>query len=140
VLIVVAAMSREFLWITLPLTLFAIFLFVWGREERRTENVISRMPVVGKYMLKALEQIDSIISPRDQEYERHVAIVIDGYDHDLRKSLRELWRTRNSSRILANHLSQFVADGLIEFPKNGPGWIKADLRRVVGRTLDKLGP
>jgi hypothetical protein len=140
VLIVVAAMSREFLWITLPLTLFAIFLFVWGREEHRTENVISRMPVVGKYMLKPLEQIDSIISPRDQEYERYVAIVIDGYDHDLRKSLRELWRTRNSSRILANHLSQFVADGLIEFPKNGPGWIKADLRRVVGRTLDKLGP
>jgi hypothetical protein len=110
VLIVVAAMSREFLWITLPLTLFAIFLFVWGREEHRTENVISRMPVVGKYMLKPLEQIDSIISPRDQ------------------------------ARILANHLSQFVADGLIEFPKNGPGWIKADLRRVVGRTLDKLGP
>jgi hypothetical protein len=139
-LIVVAAMSREFLWTTLPLTLFAIFLFVWAREERRTETFIGRLPIVGQYALKALEKFDSIISPRDQEHEHHVATVINGYDHDLRKSLRELWRTKNSSHTPANHLNIFIRDGLIDFPNNGPGWIKDNLRRVIGRTLDKLGP
>jgi hypothetical protein len=137
-LIVVAAMSREFLWTTVPLTLFAIFLVVWGREGRRTEAFVGRLPG-GKYALKALEQLDMVISPRDKEYEHHIQIIIEGYGHDLRNSLRELWRIRNSSRILADHLSRFTADGLIEYPKNGPGWIKTDIRRAVGRVLDKLG-
>jgi hypothetical protein len=37
------------------------------------------------------------------------------------------------------HLDPFTKDALIDYPKDGPGWIKADLRRVVGRMLDKLG-
>jgi hypothetical protein len=107
-----------------------------GRPPHRT--FIGRLPG-GKYALKALGQLDLIISPRDQEYEQHVCAIIDGYDHDLQNSLRELCRTRTSSRTPANHLDRFTADGLIEYPKNGPGWIKADLRRAVDSTLDKLG-
>jgi hypothetical protein len=68
----------------------------------------------GKYALKGLEQLDLIISPRDQEYEQHVRTIIGGYDHDLLKSLRELWRTKNSSHTPAEHLDRFTRDGLIE--------------------------
>lgn len=126
----IAAVSREFLWTTLPIELFAIFLLVWGREGRRTEAFIGRLPGVGKYALKVLEQLDLIISSRDQEYEQHVCTIIRGYDDDLQKSLRELWRTKNSSHTPGNHLNRFTKDGLIEYPINGPVWIKADLRRV----------
>jgi hypothetical protein len=88
-LIVVAAVSREFLWTTFPIAIFAIFLVVWGREGPRTEAFVGRLPG-GKYALKVLEQLDMVISPRDKEYEHHIQIIIDDYDHDLQKSLRRI--------------------------------------------------
>jgi hypothetical protein len=59
-------MGREFPWIAIPLELFAIFLIIWGREGRRTEAFIGRLPA-GGYMLKVLEQLDLILSPRDRD-------------------------------------------------------------------------
>jgi len=134
----VAVIGRAYPWIAVPLGLFAVFLIVWGREGRRTEAFIGRVPG-GSYMLKGLEQLDLILSPRDREYERHIRTVIGGYDVDQRKSLRDLWRTRSSSRTPSEHLNRFVADGFIEYPKDGPGWIKPDLRDIVARALDELG-
>ena len=86
-------MSREFLWTNSQLNYLQYF-FLYGVEKgRRTEAFIGRLPG-GKYALKALE------------HERHVRTIIGGYDRDLQKSLRELWRTRNS-HTLAKHLDRF---------------------------------
>jgi len=137
VVAVFAVIGREYPWIAAPLTLFAVFLIVWGREGKRTETFIGSLPG-GRYILKSLDQLDLILSPRDQEYDQHIRTAIVAYDDELRTALRTVFRTRNSSTILAQHLDRFVADGLIEYPKDGPGWIKPDLRRVVGRTLDEL--
>jgi hypothetical protein len=133
-----AVIGRAIPWIALPLELFAVFLIVWGIEPRATEAIIGKLSF-GRYILKGLEYIDSVLSPRDREYDQHIQAVITAYNDDLRASLRTVFRTRNSSRILADHLNRFVADGLIEYPKDGPGWIKPELRRVVSRTLDELG-
>jgi hypothetical protein len=53
--------------------------------------------------------------------------------------LRTLFSARNSSKIVAQHLSQFNADGFMEYPKEGPGSIKEELRVVVGHRLNELG-
>jgi hypothetical protein len=63
---VLATMAREYVLLQLLLAIFAVFLVVWGRAERRTEEFIGWLPG-GSYALKVLNQLDSIISPRDQE-------------------------------------------------------------------------
>jgi hypothetical protein len=133
---VLAMAAREYVWLQIPLAAFAVFLIVWGREGKRTEAFVSRLPG-GSYALKTLEQLDLVLSPRDREYEQHRKNIIIGYDDDQRKALRELWRTRNTSHN--PHLDRFVKDGWIEYPKDGPGWIKPELMAVVGRTLDERG-
>lgn len=135
---VAAMIGRAYLWIAIPLTLFAVFLILWGRESKKVEAAIGQMPG-GRYALVILEQLDLLLSPRDREYEQHVRSIIISYDRDQQKSLRDLWRTRSSSGTSGEHLNRFVADGFIEYPKDGPGWIKPDLREVVGRTLDEVG-
>lgn len=136
---VVAMIGSAYQWVAALLLLgFAFFLIVWGRAPRSTESFVGRLPC-GSYWLKCLEQLDFIISPRDRAFEQHVRSIIVGYDDDHRKSLRALWITRSSSGAPHEHLSQFSAAGFIEYPKDGPGWIRPDLRYVVRRTLDELG-
>ncbi len=135
---VLAVMARDFQLIELALGLVAVFFIVWGRWNRETEAFIGRLPC-GKCALKFLEQIDLILSPRDREHDQHIRAVISAYNSDIRASLRIVLRTRNSSRVLAHHLAPFTADGLIEYPQNGPGQIKPELRYIVERTLSELG-
>jgi hypothetical protein len=48
-------------WIALPLLVIVVLLFAWGLEPKRTEEFIGRQPY-GNYLLKALAQLDLIIS------------------------------------------------------------------------------
>jgi hypothetical protein len=57
-----------------------------GRAERRTEAFIGGLPG-GSYALKALNQLDLIINPRDQEHDKHIRTIIVGYDDDLNRDL-----------------------------------------------------
>jgi hypothetical protein len=56
---VLAALAR--VWIAVPLLVLAGLLFAWGLEPKRTEEFIGRQPY-GNYLLKALAQLDLIIS------------------------------------------------------------------------------
>jgi hypothetical protein len=134
---VLSVIGRAYPWIAIPITLFAVFLLVWGRDSRRTEAFIGRLPG-GAKLLETLEYLDFVLSPRDREYEQHIRTIIIGYDRDRQKFLRDLWRVRSSSGTPAEHLNRFVADGFIEYPKDGPGWIKPELREIVGRTLHEV--
>ena len=48
-------------WVAVLLFVLAAFLIAWGMEPKRTEAFIGRLPF-GNYLLKALAQLDSIIS------------------------------------------------------------------------------
>ena len=137
-IMVLAVMARHFLLAEKALGLVAIFFIVWGRWNRGTEAFIRRLPC-GKYALKFLEQIDLILSPRDREYDQHIRAVITAYNSDMQDSLRIVLRTRNSSRVPPHHGATFTDDGLIEYPRNGPGRIKPELRYIVERALNELG-
>jgi hypothetical protein len=137
VVVLVAMIGSYFPLVAIPLWLFAAFLFAWGREPRRTEAFIGRLPG-GGYIVKALERLDLVLSTRDQEYDQLIRTIVTDYDNDLRQSLRILWRTRNTSQIMAEHLNQFTTDGLIEYPHLGPGSIKPELRYIIERVLDEL--
>jgi hypothetical protein len=93
---------------------------------------------MGRHLLRGLEQIDLLLVPQDREYNQHIRSIIQGYDAEWRRALRVLYRTRNTNSV-APYLSRFVADGFIEYPKDGPGWIKPELRDIVGRALDEFG-
>jgi hypothetical protein len=56
---VLAVITR--LWFAVPLLAIAVLLFWWGLEPKRTEAFIGRLPY-GSYLLKALAELDSIIS------------------------------------------------------------------------------
>ena|SRR5271166_2636343 len=135
---VLSVIGRAYPWIAIPITLFAVFLLVWGREGRRTEAVIGALPL-GNYLLKALKQLDLILSPRDLEYEQQIKVIITEYDDGLRKALRVLWKTRNPNNIGIEQWSRFFKDSLVESPSNNRGGVKAELREIVGRVLDDLG-
>jgi hypothetical protein len=80
-----AAMARDFPLVEILLVFLAIFFVVWGRASRGTEALISQLPG-GKYVLKALEQIDLILSPRDREHDQHIRETIIAYSPELRAS------------------------------------------------------
>jgi hypothetical protein len=138
IVVALAAIGREYPWIVIPLVLVAVFLILWGRESRATEQFIAALPG-GRYILKGLHQVDLIISPRDQEYERHLRTLIAGYPEIVRISLVKLRTTRAATSIPESHWQQFRHDGLVDHPHSGPGPIKEDLREIVGRILDDLG-
>ena len=75
---VLAVIGGAYLWIAVPMTLFAIFLLVWGREGRRTEAVVGGLPG-GYYLLKVMRQLDLVLSPRDVAYEQHIRETITKY-------------------------------------------------------------
>jgi hypothetical protein len=133
----IAVMGRAVPWIAVPLILLAVFFIFWGTEQRPTERFIQQLPL-GPHILKILDAVDSAVTPRDREYERDVRSIITGYDASERAALRLLYQTRNTNRVPAFE-NKFKADGFIEYPKDGPGWIKPEARDVVGRTLDELG-
>jgi hypothetical protein len=49
-------------WIGVPLLLIAVLLFAWGLEPTRTEAFVGRLPYIGNYILKALANLDSVLS------------------------------------------------------------------------------
>ena len=61
--IAVSAGLTSFLLALLLLAL-AGFLIVWGKEPKRTEEFVGGLPF-GNYLLKAMVQLDSIISSRE---------------------------------------------------------------------------
>jgi hypothetical protein len=137
---VLSMIGRAYLWIAIPTTLFAVFLLVWGREGRRTEAVIGQLPLrFGYYLLKALKQLDLILSPRDLEYEQQITKTITDYDDSLRKALRILLKTRKPNNISTQQWERFFEDSLAESPFNMRGGVKSELREVVGHVLDDLG-
>ena len=50
---VLATVMGAFVWISLPLLVLAVLLFVWALEPKRTEAFVGRLPW-GNYLLKAL--------------------------------------------------------------------------------------
>jgi len=52
-------------WLSLLLLTLAGFLIVWGQDPKRTEEFVGGLPF-GNYLLKAMAQLDSIISPRER--------------------------------------------------------------------------
>jgi hypothetical protein len=61
--IAVSAGLTSFMLALLLLAL-AGFLIIWGKEPKRTEAFVEGLPF-GNYLLKALAQLDSIISSRE---------------------------------------------------------------------------
>jgi hypothetical protein len=61
---VLAALASGLL--ALLLLAFAAFLIVWGREPKRTEQVIGGLPA-GDHLLKALARLDSAIASGSSE-------------------------------------------------------------------------
>lgn len=59
------AVSAGLTSILLAILLLALagFLIVWGREPKRTEEFVGSLPL-GNYLLKAMVQLDSLISSR----------------------------------------------------------------------------
>ena len=135
---VLAVMARDYLLIEIALGSVAIFFIAWGMDGPGTEAFIGRLPS-GKYLLRFLEQIDLILSPRDREYDQHIRGVIIGYHDDSRKALRLLLATRNPYKITSQQWDQFFQDCLVDSPSNNRGGVKAELRDIVGRVLDELG-
>jgi hypothetical protein len=124
-------------WISVPLLLVAIFLVVWGRSERATEQFIAKLPW-GDYISKWLREFDLILSPRDLKYEGHIETVIRGYDPLLQKSLQILTITRDPKSIMDRDWQRFRNDGIVDQSFSGPEGIKLELRHLVARVLDDL--
>ena len=74
-----AVIGRAEPLISLLLISLAIFFIVWGKEQRKTESLVKGLPF-GAHFLKLLDMIDSVVTPRDREYEEHVKSVITQYD------------------------------------------------------------
>jgi hypothetical protein len=85
VVVLVAMIGGYFPLVAIPLWLFAAFLFVWGREPRRTEAFIGRLPG-GGYILKALERLDLVLSPRDQESDRQIRTTVTDHTEQTHSS------------------------------------------------------
>jgi hypothetical protein len=137
--ILVGAIASLSIWIRLLAAAFAVFLVFWGRDSERTEAMVSRIPTAGPFLVRALHQLDLIISPRDQEYENHLRNVITAYDPQQRKSLRRLWGTRAYKSIPSDHWDRFNQDGLVEYTHGAPGPIKPELGDPIRRILKDLG-
>jgi hypothetical protein len=138
VIAVLVVMARDFHFIEIAIVLVGLFFIVWGRDSHGTEAFIGRLRG-GKYVLKFLDQIDLILSPRDREYDQHIRGVILGYDNNLQKALRRLLKTRNPMDLTGQEWEQIHRDRLVDSPSNNRGPVKAELRYIVNRVLDELG-
>ncbi len=125
-------------WIILPAALLAVFLFFWGRKSQRTEEAVSRVPILGQALSRWLHQFDLIITPREEEYEQHLRQKIGAYEPQYRKSLRQLWETRAPLTISGVHWERFKTDGLVNWSHGTLGSIKTEIRGAVDRILRDL--
>ena len=121
-------------WVAVLLLVLAVFLIVWGQEPKRTEAFVGRLPY-GNYLLKALAQLDLILSPRDLKQEEHFRAILLGYGPLARQYLRQLRITGNPKSVLEGNWQQFFRDGLVEHLHSGPGGIRPELREMIGRLL-----
>jgi|SRR5579863_407698 len=133
---VFAMIIREIHWLAVLLTLFGLFLVVWGRLPNETEKAIAQLPG-GKIILVGLDQLDMILVPRDDELEKYLRETIERYDEKKRAALKDLLNTRNPRRFGAEWPA-FNADGLVVGDFNGPGPIKEEYRGSIKRILRDL--
>src|SRR5437763_731598 len=64
-IVALSAAGHLYPWIAVPLTLFAIFFVVWGRNTTRIWRLIGHLPHAG-YIIQGLEQIDLTLTARGQ--------------------------------------------------------------------------
>jgi hypothetical protein len=105
---------------------------------RGTEKIIGGLPG-GGWVLKGLDRLDLLLSPRDLDYEQHLEAIILAYDDDSKKSLRTLWKTRKPTDIHFGHWTAFDKDQLVQHTDNVMGPVKPELRDLVDRVLTKAG-
>ena len=127
VLAVLAVIGREFIWIALPLLLLAIFMIAWGREPRRTEEFVARLPA-GQHILKSLRQLDLVLSPRDLEQEEHFRRLLTSYGPLTRQNLRRFLITDDPRTLIYGEWEMFNRDRLVEHPHSGPGGVRPELK------------
>jgi hypothetical protein len=61
-----AVIGNAYPLISVPLVVLAVFFIAWGRDQRRMEVFVGRLPAAS-YLLKGLNYLDLIISPRDEQ-------------------------------------------------------------------------
>jgi hypothetical protein len=133
---VLVMLAREIYWLVVPLTLFGMFLIVWGRAPSETERLVSQLPG-GKHLLKGLNQLDMILTPRDRDVEQHLREVIGRYDTRRRQALKTLLITQNAGLVGSDWIV-FNQDALVLHPHSGPGPIKDEFRESIKRILKEL--
>lgn len=131
---VIPVISGE-VWLQVAFCILAIFLIVWGRYPQDTEAAVARIPLVGAGALACLSYLDTILSPRDVEFDSHVAKIVANYDKDQKQALRHLLKSRRASKIPSRDWGRFQKDGLVVSRKDDSGEIKPAIRDVVARAL-----
>ena len=61
-----AVIGNPYPIISLPLVVLAVFFIAWGRDQRRVEAFVRNL-LIGDYIMKCLNWLDSIISPQDEQ-------------------------------------------------------------------------
>jgi hypothetical protein len=115
----------------------AVFLIAWGREPRRTEAFIGRMPG-GQRLLEYLYQLDLVLSPRDLEQEQHFRLLLTGYGPLMRQNLRRLIVTDDPRTVLVDEWDWFNRDRLVEHLHSGRGGVRPELKETLRRLLDEF--
>jgi hypothetical protein len=136
-LAVLAMIIREIQWLAALLTLFGLFLIVWGRLPSETEKWIAQLPG-GEIILKGLDELDTILVPREPDAEKHLREIIERYDARRRASLKQLIITRNAS-LAGSDWTVFNQDGLVISTFSGPGPVREEFRDPIKRILRDLG-
>ena len=72
--LVAAVMMRECTWVLILLAIFALFLIVLGHRPKQTKAVISQ--IGGSALLRAVDYLESILEPRDEQLEMHYRALI----------------------------------------------------------------
>lgn len=134
---VLAMILREIQWLAVLVLLFGIFLIIWGRFPGETENFIARLPG-GEIILKGLDQLDTILVPRERDLEQHLRKIIERYGASRREALRQLIITRNAY-LAGTDWTVFNQDGLVVGTFNGPGPVREEFRDPIKRILKDLG-
>jgi hypothetical protein len=62
-----AVIGRAYPLISVLLIMLAVFFIAWGRNQHRIEALVGRLPAAPR-LLKYLNQLDRIISPRDEQH------------------------------------------------------------------------
>lgn len=134
---VLAMIIREWQWLSVLVILFGLFLIIWGRLPSETENFIARLPG-GETLSKGLDQLDTILVPRERDLEQHLREIIERYDASRRAALKQLIITRNAY-LVGTDWTVFNQDGLVVGTFNGPGPVRDEFREPIKRILRDFG-